>query len=187
MTVLVLGPNGSGKSVYAEKLAMRLSTGALYYVATMIPWGEEGQSRIDKHRKRRENVDFVTVEQPTDISGMKFPPDAVVLLEDVSNLLSNVMFTGSRKGSADSVFADIKTLCAKRRAAVLVSIEGLTNEPAYDDETRGYIDALNQLNENLSGFADVVVTMRDGRPVFVKGESSLNTTEDRFLSKVNRH
>jgi len=171
MTVLILGPNGSGKSAYAEKLAARLSTGALYYIATMVPHGDEGQARVEKHRKQREDMGFVTVERPADVSWILLPPDATVLLEDVSNLLGNALFDGKRGGSGDSVFADITAMCAKCLAAVLVSIDGLAAQPEYDDETRGYIDALNRLNGRLSDFADTVITMRGGTPVFVKGDA----------------
>ena len=170
MTVLILGPNGSGKSAYAEELVMRLSTGAPYYIATMIPYGEEGQARVEKHRNQRKNMGFITVEQPTSLSDITIPPDATTLLEDVANLLGNAMFTGERNVS--DVFTDITALCKKSRVAVLVSIEGLTEKPEYDGETRGYIAALNRLNEKLADFADEVVVMRGKTPVFVKGDAN---------------
>ena len=217
MTVLVLGPNGSGKSLYAEKLVVRLSSGAygafgmssvsgvsgmfgmsiasgasgtssafgtsgtsgtssacsvsgapcpLFYIATMIPYREEGQARVAKHRKQRESMGFTTVEKPFCVAEIPFPPDAVVLLEDVSNLLSNALFDGGRNGNEESVLMDIKAMCAKCRAAVLVSINGLTAEPKHNDETRGYIDALNRLNKRLSDFADTVISKRDEHRFF---------------------
>lgn len=171
MTALVLGPNGSGKSAYAEKLAARLSSGAPYYIATMIPYGEEGLARVEKHRRQRESMGFITVERPSNVSEIPLPPGAAVLLEDVSNLLSNALFDGNHAGSEDDVFADITALCAKCRAAVLVSIDGLTAKSEYDGETRGFLDALNRLNQRLCGFADTVFVMRGGAPVFVKGDA----------------
>ena len=50
-------------------------------------------------------------------------------------------------------------------------ITSLTPAPDYDEETRGYIDALKRLNCHLSEIADIVITMRDGTPVFVKGDA----------------
>ena len=172
MTVLILGPNGSGKSAYAEELVVRLSTDAIYYIATMIPSGEENQTRIEKHRDRRKDMGFVTIEKQTDVSEIAVPPSAAVLLEDVSNLLANAMFNGKRDGNTESVFGDITALCEKCRAAVLVTIEGLAEQPEYNDETCVYIGALNRLNEKLADFADIVFAMRGGTPVTVKGDAN---------------
>ncbi|MDR1665295.1 MAG: bifunctional adenosylcobinamide kinase/adenosylcobinamide-phosphate guanylyltransferase [Clostridiales bacterium] len=156
MTALIIGPNGSGKSACAEKLAVSLQAGAgaLYYIATMVPCGEEGFARVEKHRRQRARSGFITLEK-THISGLELPPDAVVLLEDVSNLLGNAMF-GAEKSD---VFNDIVSLCEKCRAAVLVSIGGLAESPEYNEETNAYIAALNRLNERLAGFADKTVDM----------------------------
>ena len=185
MTVLVLGPNGSGKSVYAEKLAVRLSgtrepaaarplrrgqpAGELYYIATMIPYGDEGLARVAKHRERRKTMGFITAEKASRVSGIPFRPDDVVLLEDVSNLAANTLFSGGGSGGGDDVFSDITQMCAQCRAAVIVSIDGLTAKPEYDGGTYGYIDTLNRLNQRLSDFADTVITMREGKPVLMKG------------------
>jgi len=170
MTALVLGPSGSGKSAYAEAAATRLSSaGAAYYIATMVPCGEEGRARVERHREQRKGMGFLAVEKPANVSDVAMPAGAVALLEDVPNLLGNAMFGGGRDWSG--VFADITALCEKCRAAVLVSIEGLAGQPGHDEETRGYIDALNQLNGRLFDFADVAIAMRDGTPVFVKGDA----------------
>ena len=169
MIMLVLGPNGSGKSACAEKLAARLSSGVMYYVATMIPYGEEGQNRVEKHRKQRESMGFITVEKPFCVSEISFTQDSVTLLEDVSNLLSNALFAGNCDGDVNSVFNDVTAMCGACRDAVLVSIDGLTALLEYDGETREYIKSLNRLNDRLIDFADTVVTMRGGLPVLIKG------------------
>ena len=170
MTVLVSGANGSGKSAYAEVLAARLSSGVLYYIATMQPYGEEGRERVEKHRKQREKFGFITLEKPFFVSDFPYQPAASVLLEDVSNLLGNSLFDGKENicrnvnaDITDSVFADIKALCKKCKNAVLVSIGGLRGSE-FDGETRVFTDALNRLNRRISDFADAVVTMNNGVP-----------------------
>ena len=174
MIILVLGPNGSGKSLFAEKLAVKLSgtetSHPLLYIATMVPYGEEGLARVEKHKKQRESMGFSTIEKPSSVSAAQFPPDTVTLLEDVSNLLSNALFTGERNNDENSVFHDIRAMCGKCRASVLVSISGLSAGREYDDETNAYIYALNHLNAKLCDLADAVVEMRCGAPVFLKGE-----------------
>lgn len=172
MNVLILGPNGSGKSVYAEKTAANLSTGALVYIATMIPYGEEGQARVEKHRKQRENMGFRTEEKPCIVSDMTASPDMTVLLEDVSNLLGNALFGSHPCGNEDSVYADIFKLCKSCRNSVLVSIDGFVPKPEYDEGTNCFIDELNRLNDRLSGFVDIVIKMSNGNPIFVKGDEN---------------
>jgi len=172
LIILVLGPNGSGKSAYAERLAAQLSapqSQARVYIATMIPCGEEGLARVEKHRQQRESMGFITIEEPFCVSEAMLGPDAVALLEDVSNLLGNALFGGKSGGSEDGVFADIAAMCGKCASSVLVSISGLSVEREYNDETIEYIKTLDSLNERLFYFADAAVEMRGGEPVVLKG------------------
>ena len=41
MLTLIIGGSGSGKSSFGEELAQK-SNSKLYYLATMIPYGDEG-------------------------------------------------------------------------------------------------------------------------------------------------
>ncbi|MCD7762032.1 MAG: bifunctional adenosylcobinamide kinase/adenosylcobinamide-phosphate guanylyltransferase [Lachnospiraceae bacterium] len=62
---LITGGSGSGKSAYAESLVMAASGYADFqriYIATMIPYGEEGRRRVERHRKLRAEKKFETVE-----------------------------------------------------------------------------------------------------------------------------
>ena len=166
MLILITGENGSGKSAYAESLACRAG-GARCYIATMIPHGAEGAARVKKHLRQREGLGFLTLELPYVVGDAAIPPDAAVLIEDVSNLLGNRVFGGG--GTAPEVLADIMALQKRCRVLVAVTIGGL-DASAYDGETRVYIEALNTLNAALFGLADTVVEMRNGVPQLKKGE-----------------
>ena len=51
MFALIFGGSGSGKSEYAEKLSCELAQkNEKYYIATMIPYGEEGKKRVDEKK-----------------------------------------------------------------------------------------------------------------------------------------
>ena len=51
MFALIFGGSGSGKSEYAEKLSCELAQkNEKYYIATMIPYGEEGKKRVESIR-----------------------------------------------------------------------------------------------------------------------------------------
>ena len=104
MITLITGGSGSGKSAYAEKYICHASNEKgfkeKYYIATMQVFDDEGQRKIDRHRRLRAGKGFITIEQPRDIQ------DAVsklqsenclktgrsALLECMSNLVANEMF-----------------------------------------------------------------------------------------------
>ena len=47
MLTLIIGGSGSGKVVLEKNLAQK-SNSKLYYLATMIPYGNEGKRRVEK-------------------------------------------------------------------------------------------------------------------------------------------
>lgn len=155
MLTLVIGPNNSGKSAYAESIIANLKSMKRYYIATMIPYGEEGLARVKKHLKMRENLGMETLEDPYLDKADTIEPGADVLLEDVSNLVANRLF---EKGAAtcETIVQEIRTLCDKTANLVIVSIGGIMAE-GYDEETVCYINMLNQINEELSQLADKVI------------------------------
>ncbi len=96
-----------GKSNFSETQGQG---SALIYLATMKNIGREAGARVEKHRRMREGKGFITVElwgeeglwqQPALLTEEdhwqkpdRIPMGSVVLLEDLSNLLSNLMFPG---------------------------------------------------------------------------------------------
>ena len=143
---LILGPNNSGKSLYAENLAIQNIGSPLIYLATMIPQTEENNQRIKKHILQRDGKGFQTIEEPWNIHTLDIPHDAVVLLEDASNLLANGMFL--HHSDAAECFQRIRCLANQCRKLIIVTIDGLM-EGNYDEETNNYIRQLNELNSML--------------------------------------
>ncbi|MCF0123767.1 MAG: bifunctional adenosylcobinamide kinase/adenosylcobinamide-phosphate guanylyltransferase [Ruminiclostridium sp.] len=164
--ILITGENNSGKSRYAERLTASCGNHR-FYIATMLPATEENGERIQKHRKQREGLNFHTLECPCEVGKASIAENAVVLLEDVSNLLANVLF--GRDGSGDEVLADIYALQKRCNTLVAVSIAGLSPE-GFDDETADYIRTLNHINRRLADRADICITMRNGVPMAEKGD-----------------
>ena len=163
--ILISGENNSGKSLYAEKIAAQAGDNR-FYIATMIPQTAENRLRIEKHIRQRAGLNFQTLELPYCVGDAPVELQSAVLLEDVSNLLSNVFF--ERNGTAEQVLQDILTLTARSSTLVAVTISGL-DASAYDGETAAYINALNRLNEQLAQRADSVIQMKHGTPVVTKG------------------
>ncbi|WP_395152241.1 bifunctional adenosylcobinamide kinase/adenosylcobinamide-phosphate guanylyltransferase [uncultured Allofournierella sp.] len=164
--ILISGANGSGKSRYAELLLSR-TTGERYYIATMQPQTPENHQRIAKHRLQRQGLAFHTLELPCGLQNARLPQAAVVLLEDVSNLLGNLLF--EHNGTPQQALEEIRALQARCKLLVAVTISDLCADE-YQQETAAYIHALNQLNQALAQQADGVIELHNGQPVCKKGE-----------------
>lgn len=104
MITLITGGSGSGKSAYAEKYICHASNEKgckeKYYIATMQVFDDEGQRKIDRHRRLRAGKGFITIEQPRNIQNAvsKLQSENCLktgrsaLLECMSNLVANEMF-----------------------------------------------------------------------------------------------
>lgn len=162
MIHLIIGTPDSGKSELAERLILEMSQGRpVYYIATMIPYGEEGQNRVAKHRRMREGKGFITVEMPFDAGSMILPEDSCVLLECVSNLAANEMF--GRHIPADKceekIVSDIGKLAVSVSDIVIVTNHFEITEE-FDGETILYSLMMDRINHKLSILADKVTDLR---------------------------
>ena len=95
MIHLVTGGSGSGKSAYAEQCILDFGGTRRVYIATMQPFGAEGQARIARHRKMRAAKKFSTIECYTNLKEVELEPGSDVLLECMSNLTANEIFDPS--------------------------------------------------------------------------------------------
>lgn len=198
MVVLVTGGSGSGKSAFAEEYLMRLSTQAetKYYIATMQPFGEESLAKIRRHQRLRAGKGFTTIEQSRDLTKAaqriaklpnQFQEEAMTinrpensvpfirdtaLLECMSNLVANEMFSGADIVSEDVVVGHIlqgiKSLSAKVDELVIVSNNVFEDGISYDATTQAYIRALGRINTGVAALADTVTEVVVGIPVPVK-------------------
>lgn len=159
MMILISGANGSGKSAFAESLVTELP-GKRYYIATMVAQTKENHARIKKHRSQRSGLGFQTLELPWQLEKAEVDADALVLLEDVSNLLGNGLF--SHGGTREQALERILDLHKRCGVLVCVTIGGLS-EKGYSGETAAYIRDLQWLNDRLLEEADEAYEMgKDG-------------------------
>lgn len=178
MVTLIIGGSGSGKSAYAEAYITAHSEGRRkYYLATMQVFDKEGQKKIDRHREQRSGKGFVTIEQPTVIekalNKMGEEEERIVLLECMSNLAANEMFSQEIPKTAEQVAVQvikgIEVLKKEVQHLVIVSNNVFEDGLFYDETTMEYIQALGKINENLAGIADKVIEVVVGIPIVIKG------------------
>lgn len=178
MMTLIIGGSGSGKSAYAENYIIALSgQRKKYYLATMQVWDDEGAKKIERHRMLRRGKGFLTIEQPTaigDAAQKMGAGDKTALLECISNLTANEMFSGNtpktEENVTEAVIDGIVRLSEKLTHLVIVSNNVFEDGRAYDETTMEYIRAMGRINEKLAVMADEVVEVVVGIPVIVKAK-----------------
>ena len=200
MITLIIGGSGSGKSAYAEEYVLAAAADLpKYYIATMQVCDAEGERKVERHRRLRAGKGFETIEQPTDIAeaGIKIAGNTrnekekgrvkeagrmdaaneekqsgVALLECMSNLVANEMFSGGQMPETDVVVRRVtegmEALEKQLTHLVIVSNNVFEDGIAYDASTLRYMEALGRINTRLAELADHVVEVVVGIPVSVK-------------------
>ena len=181
MITVVIGGSGSGKSDYAEALLDDFS-GQKYYVATMQIYDDEMRRKVERHRMRRSNKGFETIEQHKDIAGV-IPVIAeadrsgmkAVLIECISNLVANEMFadkndTADKINTADKILSEMEQVAEVVDELVIVTNNVAEDGIDYDSTTLEYIRTISDVNIGLSQMADKVVEVVVGIPIIVKEE-----------------
>lgn len=206
---IVYGGAGSGKSEYAEALCDNLcgvkqddserirddscveenaAVPRKIYLATMKNDGSKAAlERIERHKKLREGKGFITIEKSSDISEIETEENDTILLEDLSNLLSNRMFSDEKKANYDDItsknkdifkdkdidfskeiFLDILKLSYKVENIVIVSNDVFRDGLCYDNATERFVEELGKIHILLSRHAERIIRIIYGIPVKIK-------------------
>lgn len=181
MIILITGGSGSGKSAYAEKRIIDIHNqdddGGIFYVATMKIFGEEGQRKVERHKRMRDGKGFITIEQTVDINKCAecIPNKASknkILVECMSNLVANEMFTDvdikNEDETVEKVVGDIINLSNEIDTMVIVTNNVFEDGADYDVQTKAYIRALGKINVKLAALANEVIEVVAGIPVGTK-------------------
>lgn len=168
MFSLLIGGSGSGKSAFGESLVQALP-GRKLYIATMEPFDEECRARIARHRRLRAHKGFETLERYTDLTGAEIPAGANALLEDLSNLLANELYSQAGQGSA-AALRGVEALLARCDHLTVVTNEIFSGGADYAGDTLRFLRELAALNRALAARADLVVELVAGQPNVLKGE-----------------
>ena len=179
MMTLIIGGSGSGKSAYAEDYMVSISEDRKkYYIATMQIYDEEGKRKVERHRMLRGGKGFSTIEQPVDIgkaAEKMEAEDRTALLECVSNLTANEMFSGEAPATeeviTEKIVGGIAVLNRELTHLVIVSNNVFEDGNVYDKTTMAYIRAMGRINQKLAEMADEVVEVVVGIPIVIKDKN----------------
>ena len=158
---------------------------------------------MERHRKLRAGKGFTTVESPWNVGQVVFPtfteaktvcidcgaPEPIqkkpgqrtALLECMSNLVANEMFSADGMRAEDAVVAkvvqDMELLAAKLDHLVIVTNNVFEDGISYDAGTMAYLRALGRINAALVKRADRVVEVVVGIPIILKEPAQERTEE----------
>ena len=157
---LILGGSGSGKSAYAEDYLLRaVGDKNKYYIATMQIRDAEMQAKVDRHHRLRQGKGFTTIEQPTELEQavLQMEPTGAVLLECMSNLTANEMFSGEQPVDRQTVIAKIlqgmEGLRKQADPLVIVTNNVFEDGIVYDSATMEYIEALGRIRRSCGSYS----------------------------------
>ena len=168
MIVYIYGGVSSGKSEYAEELISGEFNKKIY-LATMENAGEHAGKRVEKHLLQREGKGFFTIEEPREIKDLNIDEDDNILLEDLTNLLSNNLFNeaglkNNFKEITEKIFSDIITLKSRCNSVFIVGNDIFSTERNQSRELDIFIDCLYSLHKQIIEAADRVIEVVYGLP-----------------------
>lgn len=173
MMILISGGSGSGKSALGEELLSKCVGYPKIYIATMKPFGEEAHNRILRHQDMRKNKGFSTMEVYQDLESIALNGECDILLECMSNLLSNEMFCKNPNSDLVSkIIKGVEHLRDNCKNLVVISNEIFSDGCNYDKSIVEYIKTLGIINQRVAELSDIVVECVYGNPVVYKGDLS---------------
>lgn len=168
MITYIYGGVSSGKSEYAEELISGEFNKKIY-LATMENAGEHAGKRVEKHLLQREGKGFFTIEEPRHIKDLNIDEDDNILLEDLTNLLSNNLFNeaglkNNFEEITEEIFSDIITLKSRCNSVFIVGNDIFSTERNQSRELDIFIDCLYSLHKQIIEAADRVIEVVYGLP-----------------------
>lgn len=179
MITFISGGARSGKSSFAEKYTLslfekKISSGqdvSLYYIATAIRSDKEMENRIEKHISSRSTL-WKTFEAPFDLYPIvsNLSQGDVVLVDCLTVWLNNMLFEKEMKGlQLTEYFLRLLTLAGNKSIDfVMVSNDLNEGVPIANSIVRDYIYTLEELHKKIVHFADEVIQVSAGIPIYWK-------------------
>jgi adenosylcobinamide kinase / adenosylcobinamide-phosphate guanylyltransferase len=174
--VLITGGSRSGKSDYALRLGQGLP-GPRAFVATCPMLDEEMCDRIRRHQKARRALDWFTIEETMDLSGVLHGHAGFkVLLVDCLTLWANNLMYEAYQQDRVMTEEEMTEQCNKVLAAastIPATVIFVTNEVGSgivpdNQQARVYRDLVGRCNQVMAQAADQVTLVSCGIPMMLK-------------------
>lgn len=165
---MITGGQRSGKSVFAEKMALGMSTHPTY-LATAQVFDEEMRNRVRIHQNRRSSG-WRNLEAPLSIEALNFTPNEVVLVDCLTLWATNWLF--DKNENVDEALAALKhQIDMLQKAGTILII--VTNEIGLGGVSsnalqRKFADLQGSINQYVGSIAEDVYLVISGIPVKIK-------------------
>ena len=172
--ILITGGQRSGKSLYAEKMALSLSSQPVY-MATAHIWDEEFRQRVHHHQSRR-GPRWTNIEEEKYLSAHDVTA-RVVLIDCVTLWLTNYFYDDNRADgtacTADDTLNKAKEefdrFTAQDATFIFVTNEIGSGGVSDNALQRKFTDVEGWMNQYIARIADEVILMVSGIAVKIKG------------------
>ena len=165
--ILITGGQRSGKSSYAQKIALSLSANPIY-LATSAVWDEEHHQRIERHKRDR-GTEWTNIEELKNLQNVDVTNRVVVI--DCVTLWSTNFFSETN-GDVDLSLAAIterfEAFTQQNATFIFVTNELGLGGTSTNDLQRRFNDLLGWVNQHIARYADEMVLMVSGIPVYIK-------------------
>lgn len=188
MLHLVVGGISCGKSDFAQNLAINLYKASentkLFYIATLRDTaGGDTQCRIQRHKKNRESLPFITLEcadkDIRQVEELHNQNNCVVLLEDLGNMVFNALYlppTFTYKRCVRRVYfylvRQLFFLVKHTQHTVIVVNNVAEGGGVFFERNTSidvYIKLMGKLAQTLAHYAATVTEVHCGIPICIKG------------------
>lgn len=171
--ILITGGQRSGKSIYAEKLALSLSSTPIY-LATAHIWDEEFMMRVKKHKERR-GSNWTNIEEEKFLSRHNIN-DKVCVIDCLTLWYTNFFYDKSceaeNQPSLDETLVAIKNEFNKftNQDATFIFVTNEIGSGGVSDNAiqRRFTDLEGWMNQYVASKSDEVILMISGIPLKIK-------------------
>ena len=157
MKALFIGGIKSGKSRHAESFALQQAKKRPYYLATTEFFDDEMKKRIQRHIKQRSKK-FKTIEEALKLAKAVKMCDDVVLIEDISMWINNMLYHGKEK----KIQKELQKLFALRQDIVFVQNNVGESVIADNELVRQFCDINGVASQIIARECDVVYNVVAG-------------------------
>lgn len=168
---MVTGGQRSGKSVFAEQLALEMSTHPTY-LATARVMDEEMRRRVEIHKNRRCKL-WRNLEAPLEVESLTISPHETVLIDCLTMWAMNWLF--DKKENLDEAISELKqqieVLVATGASLIFVTNEIGLGGTSPNALQRKFTDLQGMINQYVATLSDEVYMLVSGIPVKIKSKS----------------
>ncbi len=172
MITFIIGGIRSGKSKFACQMAEEKGgkNKGVVYIATCVPFDDETQERVKKHKDSRPK-EWLVIEEPRDLERvlLTIHEGSIVLIECLTFWVSNLLLDG--KGYEDicqSIAELVDVLKGISSDVIIVSNEVGLGGISPNKLARLFTDIMGETNQLIGSVADEVYAVIAGIPVRIK-------------------